>query len=144
MRPYTGVKDGAAKKRRPGTERLAYLICRRHKFLNAGTWVVRDMRGKPGQLSVHATGRAMDVNYGNDRAGGVYLASWLVRHADALGIEAIHDYRAVRPRAWRCDRAAWKYTDDLGPGGSWLHIEISPTSADDGARIERIFRSLSK
>lgn len=144
IRPYTGTKDGVAKGKRPGTEKLIELLGKRYGLKNLGTWVVRDIRDRPGILSVHASARAMDASYGTDRKNGAYVASWLAKNADALGIEAIHDYQAKPPRAWRCDRAKWKNTDDLGPGGSWLHIEISPAMADNAGLVESTFRKLPK
>ncbi len=140
MRPYTGFDrygTGAAS----GVVALRDLIL----FLNAGklthlgTYAKRDARGKPGQPSVHATGRAVDIGYSN-RADIEPLIDWLVDNADLLGIEMVADYWP-KPwgRAWRCDRAAWKVYDRRtihgAPGGRWIHIEISPTLANDAAAM---------
>ena len=140
MRSYTGFDlygTGAA----PGVVALRDLIL----FLNAGkvthlgTYVTRDARGKPGQPSVHATGRAVDIGYTN-RADIEPVIDWLVTHADELGVEMVADY-FPKPwgRAWRCDRAAWKVYDRKtihgAPGGRWIHIEISPTLANDAAAM---------
>ena len=75
-RTYTGTKDGAAKAKRPGTELFQSLLCKRFDSKNLGTWVVRDMRGKPGQLSVHATGRAGDTMPKN-RKSALEIVAWL-------------------------------------------------------------------
>ena len=140
MRAYTGFDrygTGAA----PGVVALRDLIL----FLNAGklthlgTYAKRDARGKPGQPSVHATGRAVDIGYTN-RADIEPLIDWLVDNADLLGVEMVADYWP-KPwgRAWRCDRAAWKVYDRKtihgAPGGRWIHIEISPTLAQDAASM---------
>lgn len=151
-RPYTGTTDGAATGKRPGTEWLLRALNRRWEFTNLGSWVVRDMRGKPGQLSVHATGRALDAGYMNNaaaRAKAVEIAEWLAANAATLGIEAIHDYAYGKyGRGWRCDRAKWKrYTknDNAGSiGGHWLHIELSPAMADDVKALSNAWHATPK
>ena len=44
-------------------------------------------------------------------------------------------------RGWRCDRGVWRnYTSPLikgAPGGKWIHLEISPTMANDKARMDK-------
>lgn len=150
MRPYTGFDrygTGAA----PGVVAIRDLIL----FLNAGklthlgTYAKRDARGKPGQPSVHATGRAVDIGYTN-RADIEPLINWLVDNADPLGVEMVADYFPTPwGRAWRCDRAAWKIYDKKtihgAPGGRWIHFEISPTMAYDAAAmkaaIDKLFAS---
>jgi hypothetical protein len=147
-RKYTGNSDGAAKGKRPGTEKFVDICEVLYKFKNLGTWVVRDMRGKPGQLSVHATGRAMDLGYDTKKWSRQQLESLcdtLVKYADDLGIEEIHDYSYKGPtgvfgRGWRNSRNAWKVydaKDNAGtPGGKWLHIEIEPSFADDPKKVK--------
>jgi len=122
---------------------------------NNGDYVVRNMRGKE-SLSVHATGRAVDLSYrymrgtgkgaptrGIEQGGRAEAVRWcrlLVRNADLLGIECILDYfPEPHGRGWRCDRRAWiRYevkTISGAPAGDWLHIEISPDVADDAAKM---------
>ena len=144
-RKYTGTTDFPADGKRPGTERMVALFQRRHgtKVTNLGTWVVRDTwAGKP---SVHGTGRAADIGY-TDRTVGIQMWNWLVTNSKTLGIEAVHDY--VKGRAYRCSRgegaAGVRKTTDLGPGGNWLHVEISPTMADDAAKFEAAWRSIPR
>jgi hypothetical protein len=156
-RPYTGTKDGAAKGKRPGTEKLVELCKKRWGFSNLGTWVVRDMRGKPGQLSVHATGRAADIGYGTGkdaRNKGIEAFNWFLANAAALGIEEIHDYAFSKyGRGFRSSRADKNggvivYKDLASsagtPGGTWLHVELSPEMADDAAKFEAAWRALPK
>ena len=156
-RPYTGTSDGAAKGKRPGTEKLVDLCKRRWGFTNLGTWVVRDMRGKPGQLSVHATARAADIGYGTGkdaRAKAIEAFNWFLTNAAALGIEEIHDYAFSKyGRGYRCNRAdkdggVIVYKDLASsagtPGGTWLHVELSPEMADDPAKFEAAWRALPK
>jgi hypothetical protein len=145
-RGYTGTSDGAAPGRRAGTEKLKELLRKRYGLGCLGTWVVRDKRGKPGDLSVHATGRALDMYY-EKRETGRYVMEWLVRHADQLGVEFIGDYQyGNHGRGWRCDRGAWQVyaKPTLGPGGQWFHLEIAPKMADDPVTLERVFRALPK
>ena len=156
-RPYTGTKDGAAKGKRAGTEKLVELCKKRWGFSNLGTWVVRDMRGKPGQLSVHATGRAADIGYGTSKEGrakAVEAFNWFLANAAALGIEEIHDYAFSKfGRGYRCSRADKNggvivYQDLASsagtPGGTWLHVELNPEMADDPAKFEAAWRALPK
>jgi hypothetical protein len=156
-RPYTGTKDGAAKGKRLGTEKLVELCKKRWGFSNLGTWVVRDMRGKPGQLSVHATARAADIGYGTGkdaRNKAIEAFNWFLQNAAALGIEEIHDYAFSKyGRGYRCSRADKNggvivYKDLASsagtPGGTWLHVELSPEMADDAAKFEAAWRALPK
>jgi hypothetical protein len=148
-RPYP-YKLGAyqpATGKQPGLEELSFLCRRRWRFRNFGTWSVRNMKDKP-YLSVHATGNACDLGYGHLRKGrekAVEACKWLTRPdvARTLGIVAVHDYAATPPRAWKCDRDAWKDlpNGELGPGGRWLHVEIAPNY---GALSSRAYRALWK
>ena len=76
MRPYTGF-DRYGTGATPGVVALRDLIL----FLNAGklthlgTYAKRDARGKPGQPSVHATGRAVDIGY-TDRSNIQPYRDW--------------------------------------------------------------------
>lgn len=146
-RKYTGTSDGVADGPTPGILKLVELVERRwgSHVTNLGTYVNRDMRGKPGQLSVHATGRAADIGY-HDRVIGITVWHWLVSNSKALGIEAVHDY--VKSRAYKCTRGEGakgvKAVTDLGPGGHWLHVEISPTMAQDPSKLEAAWRAIPK
>jgi hypothetical protein len=146
-RKYTGTSDGAATYKQPGTEKLVNLFQRRYgnKVSNLGTWVVRDIRDKPGVLSTHATGRAADIGY-TDRTVGIAIFRWLVDNSKTLGVEAVHDY--VKSRAYRCTRgegqAGVRTVTDLGPGGNWIHVELSPGMAQDATKLETAWRSLPR
>jgi len=152
-RPYTGTKDGAATGKRVGTEWLIKALKARWGFSNLGTWVVRDVRGKKGVLSVHATARAIDAGYMNNakaRAKAVEVAEWLVANAAALGIEEVHDYAYGKfGRGYRCDRDAWKVYKNVEEsagsiGGKWLHIELNPKMANDANALKAVWESLPK
>jgi len=64
-KPYTGNSDGASAGPLPGMDEWIRRAIRygAGAFWNNGSWGVRDMRGNPGSLSVHATGRAVDLSY---------------------------------------------------------------------------------
>ncbi len=145
-RPYPPAK-AAAKGKRAGTEKFVDLACRRWKsFSRLGTWVVRDMRGKPGVLSVHATGRAMDIGY-TDRKDVMAAIRWFVTYNTALGVTLINDYQFGQyGRTWMCDRQDWKIhqSDVLGSRGNWFHVELDSWAADDPVGIEKIWRSLPR
>jgi len=156
-RPYTGNKDGEAKGLRPG---MNVFINQTIKLSNGALWNngdfgVRPMRGKE-ELSVHATGRAVDLSFRhiegkkgvkNGRLEAMRVLKIIVANADALGVEAIFDY-IVKPhgRAWMCDRDAWlnykKETIHGGGSGDWLHFEVSPAMADDASKMKQAFANL--
>ena len=156
-RKYTGNKDGAAKSLRPG---MRVFINQTIKLSNGALWNngdfgVRNMRSKS-SLSVHATGRAVDLSYRhmppkkgvkNGRLEAVKVLKIIVANADALGVEAILDY-IVKPhgRGWRCDRGVWsrykKATISGGGSGDWIHFEISPEMADNPAKMKEAFANL--
>lgn len=156
-RPYTGNKDGAAKALRPG---MKVFIDETIKLSNGALWNngdfgVRPMRGKE-SLSVHATGRAVDLSFRhmppkkgvkNGRLEALRVLKIIVANADALGLEAAFDY-IVKPhgRAWMCDRDAWlKYKKETihgGGSGDWLHFEVSPAMADNASKMKEAFANL--
>jgi len=154
-RPYTGNSDGAVDAPLPGMDEI---IRQSIKYANGavwnnGSWGIRDMRGKPGSLSVHATGRAWDgsnrmteQHQQANRKSALVFINALVTNANELGIEMIIDY-AVKDfgRAWRCDRQAWqkyeKQTVEHGGSGDWFHIEHSPAFVNQPLTlIQQAFR----
>jgi len=155
-RPYTGTKDGAAAGKRAGLEEFVRQMnaWSDGALWNNGTWVVRNMRGKE-SLSVHATGRAVDLSYRklgdkgkpNGRQHAERAIEFLVANWRFLHIECILDYfPQPHGRGWRCDRAAWQnYTSKAitgAPGGDWIHVEIGPKFADDAATYKARFEQL--
>lgn len=156
MRKYTGNSDGAAPRLRAGTKTFidCVLLLSDRALWNNGDHVVRNMRGKE-TLSVHATGRAVDLSYrqlgGKGKPDGrKHAAEWckiLTQNADVLGVEMVIDYfPAPHGRAWRCDRAKWqKYTQHTvsgAPGGDWLHVEIEPAMADNPQAVHAAFNQV--
>jgi hypothetical protein len=93
-------------------------------------YVCRSVRGGSG-LSVHSTGRALDVfipRIGGraDNTKGDAVANWVLQNAAQLGVQAI---------IW--DRSAWSvrqrrvgYYAGLHPHDDHLHIELTEEAAD--------------
>ncbi len=155
MRKYTGNSDGVAKGVRAGTEELFRLASKRFGFTNLGMFSNRRMNNaqaakdptNPKWLSVHATGRAVDMGY-KKRKNAVACWSFLIEHTKQLQIEEIHDYAfdpdgAGKKKAWgrgyRCSRGEgnlgvriFDEKNNAGtPNGQWLHVELSPFMADN-------------
>ena len=157
IRPYTGSSDGAAQRLRPGMKTFidCVILLSDRALWNNGDYVNRNMRGKT-SLSVHSTGRAVDLSYrnlGNGKGkpnGRKHAIQWckiLSRNADILGVEMVIDYYpAPHGRGWRCDRVSWlRYktpTVSGAPGGDWLHVEISPAMADNPQAVHAAFKQV--
>ena len=156
-RKYTSNTDGNYGKAREGTLELLRLASKRWGFTNLGTYSNRRMNNakanadptNPKYLSVHATGRAVDLGYQN-RDNALALWNFLIANTAQLGIEEIHDYAYKWPQQDPKDKTAWgagfrcsrgenlagvkifTAKDNAGtPGGKWLHVELSPAMADD-------------
>lgn len=143
-KPYTPSKV-AAKAKRTGTETFSRLARRRWPFSNLGTWVVRDMRDKPGVMSQHAAALALDLGY-TDRKVALEACDWFTAWADELGVALVNDYSwGQYGRTWICDRAAWKVhtKPTIGSRGSWLHVELHSWAANH-ERYEALWRSVPK
>jgi len=145
-RPYTGNTD-PANGARPGTIRFQDYMKFLFQMKNLGIYANRPVRGGS-SLSVHATGRACDLGGGDGQI--IAAIGFLERHADALGVEEIHDYgNRYKPgkhgAGWRCDRNAWRIYDKptIGsPGAAWVHYEISPDMADNPAKVDAAFKAI--
>lgn len=152
-RDYIGNADGASLKPRAGMDEwIRQAVAASNGALwNNGSWGQRDMRGKPGTLSVHATGRAVDLSYRKtekhpkaSRLNALSFIDVVVANANDLGLQCILDYfPKEHGRAWRCDRYAWqKYSKPTihgAPGGDWFHIEITPQAADSVIWVKAAF-----
>ena len=151
----------------PGTEQWVELASKYSSgaLWGNGTFVFRDIRGKPGQISNHARGVAMDLSYrymesrklgGSDgRTKAVTFLQKALDNWQTLGIQLVIDYWP-QPfgRSWRCDRVglapvkphaaeAWvKPKTKLftgAPGGDWLHIEITLGMALNAENVKKAF-----
>ena len=149
IKKYTGW-DGNALRKLAGTERIKdwiVFLYGNKRVRNLGTWSVRLMKNKNQTKplpSVHGTGRAWDCGY-TVRADGLKLCDFFVANAEALGVEAVHDYMFGKyGRGWRCNRDKWLVYDKptLGGRGNWLHIEFNPEVANDPKYVDCVFKNL--
>jgi hypothetical protein len=150
--PYYPAWDG--KKASPLILKVAELSLKRWpKTVNLGTYVNRDIRGKPGEKSVHATGYALDLGYTDEKQARI-IWDYFLGYSKELGICEVHWYKyGTYGAGYRCSRGENKAgvkiftaTDNAGPGGKWLHLEIDHlfggVKGGDVARWEEVFRSL--
>jgi hypothetical protein len=130
----------------PITKKFYDLCKKRWAFTNLGMYANRQMRGSK-NLSVHATGFAVDMGYPATRAGRTAAKeawTWLLDNSEILLICEVHDYAFRNPAQPETDKTAWgrgyrcsrgpgqkgvkifTSKDNAGtPGGAWLHVEIS-------------------
>jgi hypothetical protein len=155
-RPYIVDQQPVVKHQLPGTEEWVRQATQHSNgaLWNNGTWVMRDIKGKPGQTSNHARGLAMDLSYRymlprnlgttDGRAKSQQFIRTVLANWEQLGVQLIIDY-FPQPfgRSWRCDRAAWrkasKPTFTGAPGGDWWHLEIHPDWGNDPGRVRKAF-----
>jgi hypothetical protein len=160
--PFYPSWDGGSTS--PITKKFYDLCNKRWAFTNLGMYVNRQMRGSK-NLSVHATGYAVDMGYPATRAGRAAAKEawvWLIEHSEALLLCELHDYSFHNPaqseadktaygRGFRCSRGAqekgiklFTKDDNAGSfGGVWLHAEIS-NEWESAADFEKAWRALPK
>lgn len=165
-RPYTGF-DKIGETTHPAAKQLADCLRNRFGMSYMGGLSVRAMRSAPAAIqklpvtdprvapymSVHATGRAIDVGLKDPKKLGE-IFEFLVTWADELFLEEVHEYSYRAPgakkawgRGYRCNRADknrgikdWDAKNNGGtPGGLWLHFEVSPKA--DPAKLLANFRA---
>ena len=146
-RPYIINKQPVAKNALPGMTKWAQLVCKHSNgsLWNNGTWIVRDVRGRPGIMSNHARGLAVDLSYrwqaqhkrGRQDGRKISLAymTKLLENADTLGIALCIDYALTR--SWKCDRGTW--IAGHFENGDWWHVEIEPRLAHDPEAVKQAF-----
>ena len=93
---------------------------------------MRDVRGKPGIVSNHAKGVAVDLSYRwqsekkrgrqDGRKTSLAYIIKLLENADTLGIQLVIDY--ALNRSWKCSRGTW--IAGTFESGDWFHIEVDP------------------
>ena len=160
--PFYPSWDGKATS--PLTKKFFDLCQRRWAFTNLGMYVNRPMRGSK-NLSVHATGFAVDMGYPATRAGRAAAKEaweWLVNNSEELLLCELHDYSFRNPAQPESDKTAWGrgYRSSRGPGqkgvklftskdnagtpgGVWLHAEIS-NEWESPEAFEAAWRALPK
>jgi hypothetical protein len=152
-RPYIGNSDGPSPKARAGmNEWIKQAIAHSDGALwNNGSYMIRDMKGKVGSLSVHSTGRAVDLSFRKrpqnpnaNRKNALAFLKIVIENANELGVQAVLDYwPKPHGRGWNCSRQKWlKYTKPTikgSPHGDWIHVEISPQAADSVIFVKAAF-----
>lgn len=144
--PYYPAWDGG--KASPVIMKCVELCHKRWGMTNLGTYVNRDMRDKPGQKSVHATGFACDM--GGDIATLEKAWKWFIENSAAIGLAEAHFYKMPNTKfgaGYRCSRGEGKAgvlvyktaKESAGTGGLWLHIELED---QDPVKWEETFRAL--
>jgi hypothetical protein len=136
--PYSGAPSSCSGTFRPGTRDFAEFLKR--EFVGAtsyGGYACRANTANTSQLSVHASGRAIDLFvplYGGeaDNDLGDPIAEYLIMNAQALGIEFIVWDRT----SWGASRSAPKQRAYTGPHPhhDHLHIELSPNASNTTGR----------
>lgn len=163
--PFYPSWDGQATS--PITKKFYDLCKRRWAFTNLGMYQNRMMRGSK-NLSVHASGFAVDMGYPATREGRAAAKQawdWLIEHSEALLLAELHDYAYRNPAQPESDKTAWgrgyrcsrgpgvkgiklfNSQDNAGtPGGVWLHAEISNEWDEQGGAeaFEKAWRALPK
>ncbi len=124
---------------RPGTKELGdFILAHFPGTTYYGGYDCRDIVGQPGVLSVHATGRALDVFVPIDGAStcdtcadndkGDPLARWLIENAEYIGFSFVIWDKAD----WGAHRATgskWGSYGGTHPHHDHLHIEITSKAA---------------
>jgi hypothetical protein len=133
--PYSGAPSSCSGTFRPGTRRVADFL--RAEFEGAtsyGGYACRANTANTSQLSVHASGRAIDLFVPLDGGEadndlGDPIAHYLMTNAEELGIEFIVWDRT----SWGAHRPAPKHRAYTGPHPhhDHLHIEIAPSVANN-------------
>jgi hypothetical protein len=149
-RPYTAFKAPVAKGPLQGMDEFIRQVVKRSggSLWNNGSWVVRDIRTKPGQLSNHARGLAADLSYrkmtdkgiADGRKIALPFIYKLLENADTLQIELVIDY--AENRSWKCDRGTW--LKGKWSGGDWFHVEVSLAMASNANLVKQAFNDVFK
>ncbi len=136
--PYEAA-DSCYGSLRPGTQELGEFILSHFPGISYyGGYDCRDIVGQPGVLSVHATGRALDIfvpvdgdtscSTCADNDKGDPLAKWLMENAEYIGFSFVIWDRAD----WGAHRASgskWGSYGGTHPHHDHLHIEITSKAA---------------
>jgi len=132
---YTGAgpwlgEQGCSGDITPGGKILReYLYAHFPQAYSIGGYSCRTINGDPTQMSVHATGRALDVMIHTiadeaDNDLGDPVGNWLIENAEAIGIQ----YIIWDLWTWRADRAVGAKEKAYGgahPHNDHLHVELS-------------------
>ncbi len=138
---YTGAgpwigEEGCAPGIKSGTDILRdYLYAHFPQTNLIGGYDCRPIVGNESQMSVHGTGRALDIMIPTDGGeadndAGDAIGNWLIENAEAIGIQLI----IWDLYTWQAARAPGEKGKDYGgqhPHHDHLHIELSVEHADE-------------
>lgn len=110
-----------------------YLLLYFPQAWSIGGYACRPIVGDPDSMSVHATGRALDVmietvdGTAADNTAGDPIGNWLIEHAELIGIQMIIWDRWI----WQASLDPPKDHDYTGqhPHNDHLHVELSVAAA---------------
>jgi len=117
-KPYIVTAQPVVKLALAGMNKWVELCCRHSdgSLWNNGTFVNRDVRGKPGVVSNHARGLAADLSYRwqaqqnrgrrDGRKMSLAYMNKLLENAVTLVIQLVIYYALTR--SWKCDRGIWQ------------------------------------
>lgn len=121
-----------------GTRQLGeYLLGRFRQIRSYGGYSCRQNTGNTSQMSVHGTGRAIDVMIPTERGdadngAGDPVANWLVEHAEQLGVQYII-WDRTSWGGYRSGRKDAPYTGPI-PHIDHLHVELTIAAAGGASR----------
>ena len=126
---------------RPGTRALAeYLVANFDGARSYGGYSCRPNTANTSQMSVHGTGRAIDlmvrtISGDADNTAGDPIANWLIENAQSIGVQYIIWDRT----SWNASRSGDKHRTYTGPNKhvDHLHIELSPQGAEQNTPWHR-------
>jgi hypothetical protein len=124
---------------RPGTKELGdFILAHFPGTTSYGGYICRDIVGDPGSLSVHSTGRALDVFVPVDGAStcstcadndkGDALAKWLIENAEYIGFSFVI-WDQADWGAHRSSGSKWGSYGGAHPHNDHLHIELTAAGA---------------
>ena len=137
--PYTGAgpwvgPESCSGGMLPGTRKMReYLLTYLPQTHDIGGYSCRPIVGAPSSMSVHATGRALDIMIPTTSDGtadndlGDPIGRWLIEHSEELGIQLVIWDRTI----WTAEHSLPKaraYTGEH-PHHDHLHVELSTTAA---------------
>jgi hypothetical protein len=139
--PYTGAgpwigESGCSDGLKPGAAKLRdYIYTYFPQTYQIGGFSCRAIVGNSSSMSVHATGRALDImiptigGEANNSLGDP-IGNWLIENAETIGIQFI----IWDNWTWRADRSAPKDRSYGGahPHHDHLHVELSEEAANLG------------
>lgn len=100
----------------PGATALASTLRARFGSLEIGGYSCRPNTASSGRMSVHGTGRALDVM----TADGAPIADWLLAHSAELGVQLVIWDRAL----WRAGTGVARHYGGPNPHTDHVHVEV--------------------